>query len=48
MPFEELGAPWSYPMAGRIEERVIDSEALTGNPLGDPYVRCIGSQYRRF
>ena len=39
MPFDELGAPWSYPMAGRVEERVIDSQALTGNPLGDPHRR---------
>ena len=39
MPFDELGAPWSYPLAGRVEERVIDSQALTGNPLGDPHRR---------
>jgi Putative esterase len=26
-------------MGGRVEERVIDSQALTGNPLGDPHVR---------
>ncbi|HKO33831.1 MAG TPA: alpha/beta hydrolase-fold protein [Candidatus Limnocylindria bacterium] len=36
-----LGPPWAYPMAGRVEERVIDSEALTGNPLGDPHVRPV-------
>ena len=34
-----LGAPWTYPMAGRVEETVIDSQALTGNPLGDPHRR---------
>jgi S-formylglutathione hydrolase FrmB len=33
------GPPWTYPFAGRVEERVIDSQALTGNPLGDPHVR---------
>jgi S-formylglutathione hydrolase FrmB len=39
VPFDELGAPWAYPMAGRVEERIIDSQALTGNPLGDPHRR---------
>jgi len=28
--------PWSHPMAGHLHEHVIDSQALTGNPLGDP------------
>jgi S-formylglutathione hydrolase FrmB len=31
--------PWAYPFVGRVEERVIDSQALTGNPLGDPHRR---------
>ena len=39
MPFDEVDAPWAYPMTGRVEERVIDSQALTGNPLGDPHIR---------
>jgi hypothetical protein len=34
-----LGPPWSHPLAGRVEERVLDSQALTGNPLGDPHLR---------
>jgi hypothetical protein len=28
-------------MAGRVEDRVLDSQALTGNPLGDPHQRPI-------
>ena len=42
MPFEQLdevGPPWAHPMAGRVEQRVIASQALTGNPLGDPHRR---------
>ena len=31
--------PWSADLAGRIDERVISSELLRGNPLGDPYER---------
>jgi S-formylglutathione hydrolase FrmB len=31
--------PWSRPLAGRLEELEIESEALRGNPLGDPAVR---------
>jgi hypothetical protein len=31
--------PWSADLAGRIEENVISSELLRGNPLGDPYER---------
>jgi S-formylglutathione hydrolase FrmB len=31
--------PWSTELAGRIEERVIDSRLLRGNPLGDPHER---------
>jgi Putative esterase len=33
------GAPWHPPMAGRLGEHALDSQALTGNPLGDPHVR---------
>src|SRR4051794_36678638 len=28
--------PWSRPMAGRVEEHTVTSDALRGNPLGDP------------
>lgn len=31
--------PWVYPFTGRLEEHWIDSQALTGNPLGDPHRR---------
>jgi S-formylglutathione hydrolase FrmB len=31
--------PWVYPFEGRLEELWIESQALTGNPLGDPYRR---------
>jgi hypothetical protein len=31
--------PWSYELAGRVEEHAFESEVLKGNPLGDPYVR---------
>jgi hypothetical protein len=31
--------PWSVDLAGRIDEQVISSELLRGNPLGDPYER---------
>jgi S-formylglutathione hydrolase FrmB len=31
--------PWGHPFAGRLEDRTIDSQALTGNPLGDPHLR---------
>jgi hypothetical protein len=31
--------PWSYDLAGRFEEHAFESEALKGNPLGDPHVR---------
>ena len=34
-----MTAPWSYPPAGRFDEHVFTSEALRGNPLGDPYER---------
>jgi S-formylglutathione hydrolase FrmB len=31
--------PWSFEAAGRFEEHTIESEALRGNPLGDPTER---------
>jgi hypothetical protein len=31
--------PWSGSLAGRIDELVIDSTVLRGNPLGDPHER---------
>lgn len=31
--------PWSTPLAGRLDELVVDSDALRGNPLGDPHER---------
>ena len=31
--------PWSHAFAGRLDEHLLDSEALTGNPLGDPHQR---------
>jgi S-formylglutathione hydrolase FrmB len=31
--------PWSLEFAGRFEEHAFESEALRGNPLGDPHVR---------
>lgn len=31
--------PWSAEMAGRIDEHLITSELLRGNPLGDPHER---------
>jgi S-formylglutathione hydrolase FrmB len=37
----DLPPPWGHAWAGRVDEHVIDSEALTGNPLGDPHRRPI-------
>jgi S-formylglutathione hydrolase FrmB len=31
--------PWDSPLAGRLDEHVIDSVVLRGNPLGDPAQR---------
>ncbi len=30
------GAPWGRPLAGELDSLVVESELLTGNPLGDP------------
>src|SRR5918995_1664884 len=35
----DLPAPWGHAWAGRLDEHVIDSQALTGNPLRDPHRR---------
>jgi len=32
-------APWQRPLAGRLDQLTISSEALRGNPLGDPHDR---------
>lgn len=37
-PMEPI-PPWGHAFAGRLEDRAIDSQALTGNPLGDPHRR---------
>jgi S-formylglutathione hydrolase FrmB len=34
-----LGPPWHREPVGRFEEHVVTSEALRGNPLGDPHER---------
>jgi hypothetical protein len=31
--------PWSRDLAGRVDEHVVDSAVLRGNPLGDPHER---------
>jgi S-formylglutathione hydrolase FrmB len=35
----DLPRPWGHHWAGRLNEHAIDSEALTGNALGDPHRR---------
>jgi S-formylglutathione hydrolase FrmB len=35
----DLPPPWGRAWAGRLHEHVVDSEALTGNALGDPHRR---------
>ena len=35
----DLPRPWGHAWGGRLDEHVIDSQALTGNPLGDPHRR---------
>ncbi|MGH8149341.1 MAG: alpha/beta hydrolase-fold protein [Steroidobacteraceae bacterium] len=42
---QPLGAPWRQPLEGRLDQLVVESEALAGNALGDPvrrplYVYC--------
>ena len=31
-----VGAPWARPLAGALDQLVVESDALAGNPLGDP------------
>jgi len=31
--------PWSYELAGRVDEHAFESEVLKDNALGDPHVR---------
>jgi pimeloyl-ACP methyl ester carboxylesterase len=33
------GGPWTKPLRGQLDEHVLVSEALRGNPLGDPHDR---------
>ena len=35
----DLSPPWGHAWAGRLDEHVLDSQALTGNPLRDPHRR---------
>jgi S-formylglutathione hydrolase FrmB len=37
----DLPSPWGHRWAGRLDELALDSEALTGNPLGDPHRRPV-------
>jgi S-formylglutathione hydrolase FrmB len=37
----DLPSPWGHRWAGRLDEHAIDSEALTGNALGDPHRRPV-------
>ena len=37
----DLPSPWGHTWAGRLDELALDSEALTGNPLGDPHRRPV-------
>jgi S-formylglutathione hydrolase FrmB len=40
VPLQSLAVrPWGTPPAGRFDEHVFTSEALRGNPLGDPHER---------
>ena len=37
----DLPRPWGHAWAGRLDEHVLDSQALSGNPLGDPHRRPV-------
>jgi hypothetical protein len=37
----DLSPPWGHTWTGRLDEHVIDSQALTGNPLRDPHRRPV-------
>ena len=34
-----MAFPWSHEFAGRLDEHVVTSATLAGNPLGDPHER---------
>jgi pimeloyl-ACP methyl ester carboxylesterase len=34
-----VSGPWTKPLRGRLDEHVVVSDALRGNPLGDPHER---------
>jgi S-formylglutathione hydrolase FrmB len=36
---DSIGPPWAVPLAGRLDQLAIESDALRDNPLGDPHVR---------
>jgi S-formylglutathione hydrolase FrmB len=36
---QQLPEPWGRDWAGRVHEHVLDTQALSGNPLGDPHRR---------
>jgi hypothetical protein len=36
---QRFGPPWDHDWKGELQEHAFDSEALTGNPLGDPHRR---------
>ena len=38
-PGTNVGQPWGRPLRGTLDEHVITSAVLAGNPLGDPAVR---------
>jgi hypothetical protein len=44
LPGFPVGATWSHRWAGRLEQRTVVSEALRGNPLGDPHERPVWVQ----
>ena len=31
-----VGAPWERPLAGALDQLVVESDVLAANPLGDP------------
>ena len=44
LPGFPVGTSWSHTWAGRLEQRIVVSEALRGNPLGDPHERPVWVQ----
>jgi Putative esterase len=43
MPLHEIegppGPPWERPLHGSLDQLVVESDFLAGNPLGDPHIR---------